>query len=236
MYDLQKKLHLPLVFPKRIEGYDISNFQGAQSFGSQVVFTDGEKDASQYRIYSIKTVSGPDDFASLQEVLERRLKKLNDENRPDLLLIDGGKGQLRQAVEVLDKLHLDIAVISIAKEKILKTRSGVRYAPERIFLPGQKNSIVFPVSSSILQLLQRIRDAHRFGLKHHRNKRSRQTLGSILKNINGIGTKRQKQILRHFGSIENIRRATKDELMQVQSMSEQAATAILDFFQSETID
>lgn len=232
LQDLQKKLHLPHL-PKRIEGYDISNFQGAQSFGSQVVFTDGEKDTSQYRIYSIKSVKGPDDFASMKEVLSRRLARVSDENRPDLLLIDGGKGQLSQAVAVLKELQLDIPVVSIAKEKVLKSRSGVKYAPERLFLPGQKNSIVFPVSSSVLQLLQRVRDeAHRFGLKHHRNKRSRQTFSSILKDVPGVGNKRQKEILKHFGSVENIRRATKEELLQVNGMNEKTARAMIDFFQS----
>jgi excinuclease ABC subunit C len=110
--------------PKKIEGYDISNFQGSQSYGSQVVFVDGEKDSSLYRIYSIKTVKGPNDFASLKEVLTRRLKRIETMPAPDLLLIDGGRGQLKQAVDVLQELKLNIPVISIAKEKELISRSG----------------------------------------------------------------------------------------------------------------
>ncbi|MCB0271420.1 MAG: excinuclease ABC subunit UvrC [Bdellovibrionales bacterium] len=237
--DIQKKFQLPTL-PKRIEGYDISNFQGMQSFGSQVVFTNGEKDTNQYRIYSIKTVKGPDDFASLREVLTRRLKKLQDHQKPDLLLIDGGKGQLAQAVEVLSKLELNIPVLSIAKEKELKTKSGIKYAPERIYIPGQKNSVVFPIQSPILQLFQRVRDeAHRFGLKHHRNQRSKQTLSSMLTQIPGIGTTRQKRLLSHFGSIDHIQRATKEELLRVTGMNDVTATSVLQYFlsnQNVTLD
>ncbi|MEZ4703838.1 MAG: excinuclease ABC subunit UvrC [Bdellovibrionota bacterium] len=147
--ELKHKLHLKNV-PRRIEGYDISNISGMHSYGSQVVFTEGEKDAGQYRIYSIKSVKGPDDFSSLREVLTRRLRKLDGVHDPDLLLIDGGKGQLKQAVEVLQEMgitHIDVC--SLAKEKVLVSRSGKKYAPERVYLPGQSNSIVFDPSAKL---------------------------------------------------------------------------------------
>jgi len=231
--DLQNKLRLP-TYPKRIEGFDISNFQGHQSYGSQVVFIDGEKDSQQYRIYGIRTVQGPDDFKSMHEVLSRRVKRINDQNQPDLLLIDGGKGQLSQAVKVMEAQNMTIPLVAIAKEKTLKTRSGIKYAPERLFLPGQKNAIVFPASSPVLHLLQRIRDeAHRFGLKHHRQQRKKVTLSSELKYIQGVGIKRQKALLKHFGSIPKIKLATLDDLMDVPGMNQTIAQNVLNYFLPE---
>lgn len=231
---LANKLHLDAP-PERIEGYDISNFQGAHSYGSQVVFTDGEKDTSQYRLYKIKSVEGPDDFASMKEVLVRRLTKLNEKNRPDLILIDGGKGQLSQAVEAMQELNIDIPLVSIAKEKMLKSRSGVKYAPERLFLPGQKNAIVLPTSSPVLQLLQRVRDeAHRFGLKAHRNKRSKQTFKTMLADIPGVGPKRQKILLKHFKSIKSIQSANTQDLQAIEGMNEKTAQAVVKFFQDQS--
>ncbi|MCB0327332.1 MAG: excinuclease ABC subunit UvrC [Bdellovibrionales bacterium] len=227
---LQKKLHLKNL-PKRIEGYDISNIQGKYSFGSQVVFIEGEKDSSQYRIYSIKSVQGPDDFSSMREVLTRRLQKLDEINYPDLLLIDGGKGQLKQAVEVLKELNLsDIDVCSLAKEKTLVSRSGKKYAPERVFLPGQSNAIVFEPSSSLLHMLMRVRDeAHRFGLKHHRKKRSSMTIGSVLSEIPGIGPKKRKILLRSMGSFEKIRRATIEELLETTKLDKKSVQAVFEY-------
>jgi excinuclease ABC subunit C len=231
---LQILLKLPTL-PTRIEGYDISNFQGSHSYGSMVVFTDGEKDAGQYRIYSIQTVTGPDDFASMKEVLTRRLKRLEQIPAPDLLLIDGGRGQLSQVVDVLHDMNLSIPVVSIAKEKELKSRSGTTYAPERLYLPGQKNPIVLPKSSPMLHLLQRVRDeAHRFGLSHHRKKRSKKTIASQLKNIPGIGPTRQKALLRHFGSVQQIQQASLKDLAHAPKMNDKSAKAVKAFFNKQS--
>lgn len=230
LVEIQNMLGLKTL-PKKIEGYDISNFQGMQSYGSHVVFVDGERDRSQYRLYSIKSVEGPNDFASLKEMLERRLKKIDANNAPDLLLIDGGRGQLSQAVNVLKTLQLDIPVISIAKEKELVSRSGTKYAPERLYLPGQKNPIVLVPSSPVLHLFQRIRDeAHRFGIENHRRRRSRETIHSILKQIPGVGPKKQKVLLKAFESIDAIARAPIEDVVAVEGIDEKTANSIVEFF------
>lgn len=230
--DIQTLLHLPNI-PKKIEGYDISNIQGMHSYGSHVVFVDGERDRSQYRLYKIKTVTGPNDFASMKEMLERRLKKVDSNNRPDLLLIDGGKGQLRQAIDVLKELKLDIPVVSIAKEKELVSRSGTKYAPERLYLPGQMNPIVLVPSSPVLHLFQRIRDeAHRFGIENHRRRRSKETIHSLLKQIPGVGPKKQRILLTSFDSIEAIQRATLEEIEAVVGIDQKTAQSIFSFFRA----
>ena len=231
--EIQAMLSLPAI-PKKIEGFDISNFQGMHSYGSHVVFVDGERDRSQYRLYKIKTVEGPNDFASLKEMLERRLAKVDTVSPPDLLLIDGGRGQLRQATDVLAQLKLDIPVISIAKEKELVSRSGTKYAPERLYLPGQKNPIVLVPSSPVLHLFQRIRDeAHRFGIENHRKRRSKETIGSILKQVRGVGSKKQKSLLMHFKSIDEIARATLEEIQAVNGIDEKTALAVFEFFRKD---
>jgi excinuclease ABC subunit C len=221
--------------PKKIEGYDISNIQGMHSYGSHVVFVDGESDKSLYRLYKIKTVEGPNDFASLKEMLHRRLARIDASSPPDLLLIDGGRGQLRQAVDVLSELKLTIPVVSIAKEKELVSRSGTKYAPERLYLPNQKNPIILVPSSPILHFLQRIRDeAHRFGIENHRRRRSRETIGSLLKQIHGVGPKKQKLLLTSFNSIDEIARATLEEIQAVKGMDEKTAMAVFTFFRKDT--
>lgn len=230
LVEIQSMLGLKSL-PKKIEGYDISNFQGMHSYGSHVVFVDGERDRSQYRLYKIKSVQGPNDFASLKEMLERRLKKIDSNSVPDLLLIDGGRGQLRQAVDVLADLKLDIPVVSIAKEKDLVSRSGTKYAPERLYLPGQKNPIVLVPSSPVLHLFQRIRDeAHRFGIENHRRRRSKETIHSLLKQIRGVGPKKQRILLTSFSSIEAIQRATLEEIVAVQGIDQKTAESIFSFF------
>ena len=232
--DIQTLLGLKNL-PKKIEGYDISNIQGAQSYGSHVVFVDGEKDRSQYRLYTIKTVEGPNDFASIKEMLERRLKKIDPNSPPDLLLIDGGKGQLKQAVDVLAELKLEIPVISIAKEKELISRSGTKYAPERLYLPGQKNPIILLPSSPVLHLFQRIRDeAHRFGIENHRRRRSRETIHTVLKQIPGVGPKKQKLLLTSFESVDAIARAPVEEIESVAGIDSKTAQSIVSFFKKYT--
>lgn len=170
----------------------------------------------------------------MKEMLERRLKKVDANNRPDLLLIDGGKGQLRQAVDALKELNLDIPVVSIAKEKELVSRSGTKYAPERLFLPGQMNPIVLVPSSPVLHLFQRIRDeAHRFGIENHRRRRSKETIHSLLKQIPGVGPKKQRLLLTAFDSIEAIQRATLEEITAVVGIDQKTAQSIFSFFQKQ---
>lgn len=232
--DLQRQFKLNH-FPRHIEGYDISSFHGASPIGSKVVFIDGEPDKRQYRAYKIQNIKGSNDFGMLREMFVRRFQKiLQGDKRPDLILVDGGKGQLAQAVEVLHELNIQgIDVMSMAKEKQLKSRSGKTYAPERVFCPGRKDSIVLPASSKILHLLMRVRDeAHRFGITRHRRGRNKSTLESVLRRIPGIGHARQKDLLRHFGSLEGIRRAELEHLEKVPGMHQKAARAVYDFFRT----
>ncbi len=229
--ELAQKLSLKSI-PKRIEGYDISSFHGAQPIGSMVVFIDGEPDKSKYRHYGIRSVKGSNDFAMLREMFERRFQKLTESDRPGLILVDGGRGQLRQALDVLKNLNIqDLAVVSMAKEKELKSKSGKRYAPERLFLPGQKNPLVFPSSSPLLHLLQRVRDeAHRFGITRHRRARKKETFQSILQRIPGVGLKRQRALLKSFGSVEGIQNASMEQLQAVSGFNKKVAQGVQDFF------
>jgi excinuclease ABC subunit C len=193
------------VEPRRIECFDISNIQGADIVASMVAFEDGLPKKSDYRKFRVKTVSGaPDDFASMREVVGRRYKRLLEEGKelPDLVLIDGGKGQLGAAVEALDELGLgDQPVASLAKQE------------ELIFLRGREGPIALPRSSPVLQLVQRVRDeAHRFAVGFHRKARSMRTLRSELDDIPGIGPTKRRLLLSRFGSVRGVRGASEPEL------------------------
>jgi excinuclease ABC subunit C len=206
--------------PKRIECYDISNIQGDAAVGSMVVFEDGRPRNDHYRHFRIKYAPGPNDFAMLQEVLRRRLERLESAqrreeadivgdrsftSRPDLILIDGGKGQLSAALEVLEAAgYADIPTFALAKER------------EEIFAPGRAEPIVQERSSPGMFLVQRIRDeAHRFAITHHRKVRSRKALTSPLDSVEGIGPARKRALLRHFGSVQGIREAPVDEIVKL---------------------
>ena len=191
--------------PRRIECFDISNIQGADIVASMVCFVDGAPKKSDYRKFRVKTVSGaPDDFASMREVVGRRYKRLLEEGRelPDLVLIDGGKGQLGAAVGALEELGLgDQPVASLAKQE------------ELIFVRGRDEPIALPRSSPLLQLVQRVRDeAHRFAVGFHRQVRSKRTLTSELDDIPGIGPTKRRKLLSHFGSLRGVRGASEAEL------------------------
>ncbi len=209
--------------PFHIEGFDISNIQGTDTVASLVVFKHGEPAKDQYRRFKIKTVSGPDDFASMKEVIKRRYSRILDEGRklPDLILIDGGKGQLNAAVEVLDRLelaHLDI--IGLAKRE------------EEVFLPGQSEPVILPANSPGLHLLQRVRDeAHRFAVNYHRKLRSRRLTHSMLDQIPGVGPSRRKSLLEHFGSLAEIRSASIEKLTEVSGISDATAEKIYNYLQ-----
>jgi excinuclease ABC subunit C len=206
--------------PKRIECYDISNIQGDSAVGSMVVFEDGRPRNDHYRHFRIKYVPGPNDFAMLQEVLGRRLERLESAQRredaevvgdrsftakPDLILIDGGKGQLSAAMEVLESSGFaDIPTFALAKER------------EEIFAPDRAEPIVQERNSPGMFLVQRIRDeAHRFAITHHRKVRAKKALTSPLDSVEGIGPARKRALLRHFGSVQAIREAAVEDIVKL---------------------
>jgi excinuclease ABC subunit C len=224
--EIGKELRLKNL-PLRMEAYDISNIQGSSAVGSMVVFEKGRPKPAHYRRFKIKTVDGANDYAMLQEVLRRRFKhgqKVEVDKAdtwsimPDLVLIDGGKGQLNAAISVTEEIKKDIPVASLAKEN------------EEVFLPRKKDPIVLPRSSPGLQLLQRLRDeAHRFAIGYFTNLHRRKTFTSALDNIPGIGPRRKSALLRQFGSVERIREASVDELVAATGMSRDQATKIKEY-------
>lgn len=208
---LQTKLHLKNR-PETIECLDISNLQGRQAVGSLVCFIQGEKAAGRYRHYRIRSQDTPDDYAMMREVLERRMHKAVHENDPlpDLLLLDGGKGQLGVAVDVLNRFDLlnRIDLVAIAEEK---EEEG-----EKLFRPGRKNPILLQPHSPVLLYLMRIRDeAHRFGITHHRRLRSKDQLHSWLDNLQGVGPQRKKLLLRSLGSVQRVLAADRQTLAEI---------------------
>lgn len=221
---LRRRLRLDRL-PERIECFDNSTTQGESPVAGMVVFTGGRPDKAAYRKFTLRTVEGPDDYAAMAEVLGRRYGK-GDESEPvpDLLMVDGGKGQLRVATTVLEELGMDGAfpVIGIAKadEKAGET-------VDKIYRPGRSNPVSFGRDGDALLFLQRVRDeAHRFAITFHRNRRKKRSLTSALDEVPGVGPRRKKALLRHFGGIKKIRAATLDELRAVPGISEAVAEAI----------
>ena len=218
--------------PKRIECYDISNLQGSMVVGSQVTFDEGEPQKNLYRRYRIRSFEGQDDFAAMYEVLKRRLERATREKEyPDLWVIDGGKGQLNVALEVLREFNLrdQIDCVSLAKQHVLNERheKEVTKSEERVFLPNRKDPIVLPRNSTALFLLVRIRDeAHRFAITYNRELRRRARLRSVLDDIEGVGPVRRRAMLRHFGSLRRIREATTDEIAAVKGLNRDLAAEI----------
>lgn len=217
--ELQHALRLRR-YPQRIECFDISNLHGQIAVGSQVTFIDGQADKNLYRRYRVETVPQADDYAMMREVLERRLKRgLEEGVLPDLLVVDGGKGQLGVALAVLEDLGIDsVEVIALAKERVVADPRSptVHRSEERVFLPGRKNPVFLRRHSNALFLLQRVRDeAHRFAISYHRKLRRRQQLRSLLDSVPGVGPARRRRLLRHFGSVRAVRAATLEELRQV---------------------
>ncbi|HEX9131255.1 MAG TPA: excinuclease ABC subunit UvrC [Ktedonobacteraceae bacterium] len=244
--ELQEALNLAAP-PQRIECYDISNTQGTNSVGAMVVFEMGRPKSSEYRRFKIKTVEGPNDFASHQEMLRRRFRRQASHEResdvqhdekegesivqieqeavlqhdwamPDLIIIDGGKGQLSAAMEVLQELHIDIPTVGLAKEN------------EEIFVPGSPDPLILPRSSQGLYMVQRIRDeAHRFGITYHRKLRSERTFKSVLDEIPGIGPKRKQALMKHYGTVRAISAASIDELAALHGMTRDAAEKVKEY-------
>lgn len=229
---------LNLSSTQRMEAYDISNISGFQSVGSMVVYENGKPKRSDYRKFRIKTVEGPNDYASMEEVLTRRFehgmeekqqqKEKNQEEQygsftrfPDLILMDGGKGQVHAALSVLEKLKLEIPVCGMVKDDKHRTR-GLYYQNQEI--PIEKDSEAF-------RLITRIQDeAHRFAIEYHRSLRSKNQIHSVLDEIAGIGPARRKALMKHFMGVEKIKEATVEELAEVSSMNEKSAQAVYDFF------
>ncbi len=223
--ELQEVLSLPAL-PQRVEGYDVSNIQGTSAVGSMVVFERGLPKKSHYRLFKIKSVAGANDYAMLQEVLRRRFRRVSGESRegswaamPDLVLIDGGRGQLNAALEVMRETGVDsVPCVSIAKEN------------EALFLPHLAEPIVLPRQSAALHLVQRVRDeAHRFAVGYYHKVHRRRSFASSLDDIPGIGAKRRRALLRRFGSVRRIREATLDELASVEGMTRFVATKLKEY-------
>jgi excinuclease ABC subunit C len=207
--------------PVHIECLDNSNFQGTNAVAACVVFKNAKPSKKDYRNFNIKTVVGPDDFASMEEVVYRRYKRLRDENQPlpQLVIVDGGKGQLSSGVKALKDLGLfgKIAIVGIAKRL------------EEIYFPGDSLPLYIDKKSESLKTIQHLRnEAHRFGITHHRNKRSKNAFASELEEIKGIGEVTIKSLLTHFKYVKNIKVATNEQLLEV--VNQKQAKAIRDFY------
>ena len=217
--------------PRRIEAYDISNISGVESVGSMVVFEDGDAKKSDYRKFRIKSVIGPDDYSSLKEVIERRFRRGVEEkkedknssfsNFPDLIMMDGGKGQVNAAKEILDKLKLNIEICGLVKDDFHRTR-GIIYNNEEFNVD---------LNSRAYKMIYKIQEeAHRFAINYHRNLRSKTMFKSELDDIKLIGPKRKENLLKHFKSIDKIKKASIEELMEVESMNEKSAESLYEHF------
>jgi excinuclease ABC subunit C len=227
---LQDKLSLAKL-PRRIECYDISNISGKYAVGSMVVFQDGEPDKSGYRRYRIKTVSESDDYAMMYEVLSRRFA--HSENLPDLVVVDGGKGQLNVALSVLKDLKIKLDVIGLAKEERTIISSSVvtkkkdRKSEDRVYLPRRKDAIYLSAGPAALRMLQQARDeAHRFAVSYHHQLKQNNDLRSILDEIPDIGESRKKALLKYFGSAQQVKNATIEELQKVPGIGKELAEKI----------
>ena len=231
---LREKLHLKKV-PRKIEAFDISNLQGGNAVGSMVFFEDGKLNKERYRHFRIKTIEGADDYGMMYEILLRRYQKVVEENDlPDLVLLDGGRGQLNVAQEVFKELKIkEVDLISLAKERAVEgpRLSRLRKTEEKVFHPQYKEPFILGKHSPLLHLLDRIRDeAHRFAIIYHKKVRSRETIKSVLEEIPGIGKVRQKELLKFFGTVEEIKEATEEELAKAPKMNRKSARIVYHFF------
>lgn len=221
---LQRDLRLKIL-PRKIECFDIANIQGSDSVASMVVFVDGKPKKNLYRKFIIKTVEGPDDFLSMQEVIGRRYSKLLEQNEalPDLIMVDGGKGQLSSAVEILNKLQIkNFNIIGLAKRL------------EEVYFPGNSEPESIPKTSSGLKLLQQVRDeAHRFAITFHRKRRSKRTIKTELTDIKGVGNLTAQKLLKEFGSLASVRNSELDAIAKIVGMKK--AKLLNDYFKIEEV-
>ncbi|MEQ1875761.1 MAG: excinuclease ABC subunit UvrC [Bdellovibrionia bacterium] len=236
--DIEKKFGLDKP-PFRIECYDISHFQGQETVASQVVFEEGTAAKDHYRLYKLRTVTQTDDYASMREVLERRLKHTEYDD-PDLMLVDGGKGQLNIALAVLKELNRsDIPVASIAKARTVGDfdEKEVKGTQERFFLPNRANPVTFLSNSEAFRILVSLRDeAHRFAIGYHRKLRENTSLEGELDLIHGLGETRKKKILEHFGSVDELKKATAEEIAKIEGFNLKLAESILEQFRETESD
>ena len=218
LVELKKYLKLEKM-PRVIEGYDISNISGKFAVGSKVSFKDGKPNKKRYKHFKMET-PGPNDFAMMEELLTRRLKMIDSDPEPDLIVIDGGKGQLGMACGVLEKLNLtQIPIIGLAKEF------------EEIYIPNSKRPIIIPKNNNALHLLQQVRDeSHRFAITYHRKLRSKNISASSLDDIQGIGKKRKISLLKAFGSIDNIKNASVEQLAKTEGMNLKTAENVYNYY------
>lgn len=221
--ELADMLGLPLA--DRLEAYDISNTSGYQSVASMVVFEKGRPKKNAYRKFKLRTVSGPDDYKSMEEVLTRRFTDGRFDVYPDIIMMDGGKGQVNVALKVLDNLNLHIPVCGMVKDDNHRTR-GLYYNNEEI---------TFPRNSEVFGMITRLQDeAHRFAITYHKLLRGKQQVRSILDDINGVGPARRKALMQHFKEIEKIRQASVEELSEVKGITPQVAQAVFSFFHADS--
>ena len=230
---IQKKFHLPKL-PVRMECYDISHWQGCQSVGSGVVFEEGKPFKKDYRLYNLKTVSDGDDYLALKEVLSRRLKH-TEYKKPDLILVDGGKGQLKAVKKILTDLGKENwQVAGLAKDRLKGTgnySAQVKSTGERFYLPGRKNPVTFPSHSKALKILLHLRDeAHRFANSSHRKKRDKMFLKGDLDSIKGLSLPIKQKLLKYCGSIEDLKKMTEKELAGLSFISKPLAKKIKQYF------
>ena len=219
-------------YPEKIEAFDISNIGGSQAVASMVTFRDGQPWKSGYRRFRIRTVEGADDYAMMYEVLKRRYQ--TGENLPDLIVVDGGKGQLAVALSLLKDLSISgLEVIGLAKERPIRPVSGgeVNKSEDRVYLPHKKEALYLSRWPAALFLLQRIRDeAHRFALAYHRRLKAKSDFQSLLDEVPGVGEVRRKILLQSFGDIQKIREASPDELAAVKGIGKDLGEKIFSFF------
>ena len=229
LLDMQEKFRLDKP-PRRMECFDTSHMSGEEPVASLVCFVDGEKESNAYRRYKVKEAMGGDDYGAMYEVMSRRFAKAKElNNLPDLLVVDGGKGHLNVALKVL-KEHdiISVNVIGLAKEE---GRHDKGMTSEQVFLPNLKDPILLRKNSPILFLLQRLRDeAHRFAITFHRKRRSKQRLTSELSQVDGVGPKKEQALLKHFGSVKELKKASKEAISSVAGVSASNAETIWNFF------
>lgn len=232
LQELQQKLQLARL-PRRMECYDISTIQGRHSVGSGVAFSDGAPDKQRYRHYRIQSVTGQDDFAMLREIFGRRFRNdaIATQGLPDLVVVDGGLGQLSATAEIVEELGLtgQFDLVSLAKSRVAHdvTQTEVAKSDERVFLPGRKNPVVLRQNSRPLLLLAALRDeAHRFAIGYHRKLRSTNEISSGLDRLSGVGKKRRSALLQHFGSLKQLQQATQEQIAAVAGISSALAASI----------
>lgn len=238
--ELHKRLHLSRS-PRRIECYDISTIQGRFSVGSGVSFLNGAADKRNYRHYRIREVEGQDDFAMLREVFSRRFREetILKEGLPDLVVVDGGIGQLNATLEIISELGLNerFDLVSLAKSRVARgtESTSITRSDERVFLPGRKNPVILRQNSTALLLLAAIRDeAHRFAIEYHRTLRSKEGIASGIEQIQGIGAKRRTALLTHFGSLQRLKEAGVEQIAAVQGMTRPLAESVYKNLHQET--